>query len=379
MGQHAKLSPSASGTWMTCSGQLPLYSKLLSDKTLFKSDNSSVYAEIGTAIHEVCENILNDSTLATKDYVGATVNGHEMTEDHMETAQVFLDYVNSIPHDFASYEQRVKVPYIDDCWGTADVIKIKGNHLYVIDLKTGAGVRVDAHENTQGLCYAAGSYDAYADIFDIEKITFIIVQPPLDHISDFTFGPARLEEFGEELKDAVRRMEEEPEVYTPSEKACKFCACKPYCPAQHELAQRAAQSDFTLFKKSELTEWGEMLPILKDFVKGVEDRITKDLKAGRQVGGFKLVEGKGSREWKSTDKLEKAMASKGIDVEECKTEPQLLSPAQMETLFRKEKVTFDLGPHILRKPGNPTLTSADDPRSSIDPNQAAKDDFKDLK
>lgn len=384
MAAHAKLSPSGSHTWMKCPGSIPLVERL------DIKGGESIYASMGTAMHEVSERALKSGgRLTPSSFIGAEIYGHTITKDMVDICDVFVNFTNEIP-GFAAYEQRVHVPVIENCWGTADVVKVHDGHLNVIDLKTGYGVAVDAHENTQGLCYAYGAFAAYDPVFDIEKITFTIVQPPLNSISSFTFGVERLEEFAVELKEAEHRINKarptvykmdldnpDPawkEIFVPSEKACKFCAAKIFCPAQKDLAQRAAKADFGVFKKSEFGYWMEQIPLLKDFINAVEDRVFKDLSSGREVEGFKLVEGKRSRKWKDEEALLEELTLLYDDRPDFYlTPPKLMSPAQLEKSLKDEP--FDIGRHVVREDGKPVIAPNDDPRSPVNPGDSARKDF----
>lgn len=398
MGQHAKLSPSASYTWMTCPGSI-----LLADRLQLKS-TESVYASMGTAMHSVSETCLRRGIKNASEFIGRKVEGVEITADMAETCQTFIDYVNSIDTGdagFVAYEQRVKIPYVGNCWGTADVIKVVCRPgwtiLHVIDLKTGAGVPVDANENTQGLCYGAGAFDMLSPIYDFDEIIFTVVQPPLNSISSFAFDVDRLERFKQELIEAEERIithkplvdklnldafdsfELWAGVFNASDKACKFCAAKLYCPAQRKMVQDAARADFSDSRTDDLTKyltmWMNKVPLLKEFIKAVEGTVEKKLLAGQRVSGFKLVEGRKTRVWADEKALADALEER-FDDEIYTTKPELLSVAQMEKALKG--LDFNLTPYITKTPGSPTVVPEDDPRPPLNPSNSAKDDFKDL-
>lgn len=373
MAQHAKLSPSAAGTWMTCPGALPLRTKLI-DEGLVNPGKSSIYADLGTAMHEVAEKCLNDD-MDPKEFIGHEVYGHEITEDMAKISAVFVDFVREL-EGWKSYEQRVRVHSVDGVWGTADCISFHKGHLRVNDLKTGRGVKVDAHENKQLLCYALAAYHEYSMVWDIEKVTVTIIQPPLNHIDSYEISITRLEAFEEELIAAVQRMKDEPETYVPSTKACKFCAAKPWCPAQHDMANEAAVADFESITRTELVEWAKKAPIIKDFLKSIEDRVKADLDDGKQVPGFKLVEGRRDRVW--TDEKEfQAKLLKAFPGEDFYfTKRKLLSPSQMEKAMKGRP--FDYSEFVTRKEGKPTVATEDDPRDAYSPASAAAEDFSEV-
>ena len=384
MAAHAKKSPSASGTWMKCSAAIPF-----ADAIGAKGTESS-YAATGTAIHEVAEKCFTKG-FVPDDFLGKEVYGIVMEEDHIETAQTFVDFVNNIP-GAGMYEQRVNVEVIENCWGTADVIKSHNTHMNVVDLKTGYGVKVDAKENKQGLCYSLGAFNSIGDLFGIETVTFTIVQPPLGHIDSYTFDVERLEEFKQELIEADKRIDnareiiEEhgpdnlpdevvDEIFAPSEKVCKFCRAKPFCPAQWALATRAARADFGSLTKPEIIEFAELAPVIKDFLKAIEAEVKKDLLADKPVDGFKLVEGTRQRVWKDEERLIKKLKKQYPDRSKdfWMSEPELLSVAQLEKVMKKEP--FDLNFHVKREDGKPTVVPEDDPRQPYDKHAEAVKDF----
>mgnify|MGYP001413437033 CR=1 FL=1 len=101
-------------------------------------------------------------------------------------------------------------------------IVINGSTMQVIDLKTGGGVRVDAKDNTQLLCYALGAYLKYGIVYDVDMITMTIVQPPMNSIDSWTVSLEELMSFARELKLAYAAIQNEPTKFVTNEKACQF-------------------------------------------------------------------------------------------------------------------------------------------------------------
>lgn len=365
MADHAKLSPSASSRWMTCPGSVSLIESMPA-----RAYTESVYAKAGTAMHEVAEKCLTDHKLTAADFIGKTVYGVEITAEHAAISQKFVDFVTAMD-GVKFYEQRVEI--MDNCFGTADAVVIKGAHLTIADLKTGQGVFVDAEENTQLLCYALGAFLKFQDVFDIETITMCIVQPPLDNYSTYTITRDDLLEFQGRLREAAMRIADEPTTYVASEKACRWCNAAPICPAMRSLADEAAALYFSDdVEVTALSEWMERLPVLKNMIKTVEAR-TKDLLLdGIAVPGWKVVEGRRTRMWIDEIALEEYLSGQGFNSSDYMTAPKMLSPAQME----KKLPTADVSEFVTAKVGNPTIAREDDRRDAVDRTASARRDFE---
>lgn len=360
---HAKLSPSASARWMICPGSVHLEPDT-------KGEQSSVYAEKGTAMHEVAEQCLTKN-LAPSSFIGKTINGHIVTQDMVDIVQVYTNYVQAIAGD-KFYEEKVTLAeVINDCWGTADAVIIHSTRLMVIDLKTGAGVAVEATGNTQLLCYALGAYLKYRLVYDIETITMTIVQPPKNNIDSWTITIQELLAFAEELKRAYAAIQNEPNKFVASDKACKWCRAVSKCPEMKRLANEAAAVDFANIGQDGLEYWLDRLEQLKAFVEAVESNAKEQLLQGGLIKGWKVVEGRKSREWIDQSVAEKWFKSQGYD--SIYTKPTLLSPAQMEKALKGEAV--DMTPLIKISHGSPTIAKESDKRPSIDKTQSAKKDF----
>lgn len=360
---HAKLSPSASSRWMTCPGSVHLAPDI-------KGGSSSVYAEKGTAMHEVSENCLTKD-LEPKSFIGKTVNKHIVTQDMVEIVQVYVNYIQSLNgHKF--YEEKVTLAeVINDCWGTADGVVIDGSLMRVIDLKTGGGVRVEAEGNSQLLCYALGAYLKYAPVYDISTMTLTIVQPPMGSIDSWTISLEELLAFAEALKLSYAAIQNEPNKFVASDKACKWCHAKTQCPEMKRLANEAAVIDFKVMGMDAVEEWLPKLPMLNAFIEAVEAKAKDTLLTGGSIPGWKVVEGRKTRSWADVPTTELWLKQQGYD--QIYTKPVLLSVAQMEIALKGE--SLDMKPLIAVSIGQPTIAPEKDKRSAIDKNLSAKRDF----
>lgn len=62
-------------------------------------------------------------------------------------------------------------------FGTGDCLIIANKTLYIIDLKYGRGVLVDAEDNPQMMLYALGALNIFDALYDIEEVEMTIFQP----------------------------------------------------------------------------------------------------------------------------------------------------------------------------------------------------------
>ena len=115
----------------------------------------------------------------------------------------------------------------------------------------------------------------------------------------------------------------------------------------------------------------DLAPMVQEWFKECEKLAAKRLKEGQPVGGWKLVEGRGSREWKSSlteGDVVLQLKKLGVKVGDIYTK-KLVSPAQAEKLpaFTASKTKAQkLAPLIARKDGKPQLAPESDPRPGVD-------------
>ena len=361
---HAKLSPSASARWMTCPGSVHL-------EPDFKGGDSSVYAEKGTAMHTVSDDCLTKG-LEPKSFIGKTVNGHIIVQDMIDIVQVYVNYIQSL-NGQKFYEEKVTLAeVINDCWGTADAIIIEGSLMRVIDLKTGGGIRVESEGNTQLLCYALGAYLKYSPAYDISTMALTIVQPPMGNIDTWTISVEELLAFAEALKLAYAAIQNEPNKFVASDKACRWCHAKAQCPEMKRLANEAATVDFGNLSINTVEEWLPKLKMLSLFIEAVEAKAKDTMLAGGSIEGWKVVEGRRTRSWTDPVQTELWLKQQGYD--QIYTKPVLLSVAQREATLKGE--FLDIDDFVTIGFGQPTIAPEKDKRPSVDKNQSAKKDFE---
>lgn len=328
MSNHAKFSPSSSGVWLKCPSSVRLSEGI--------EDVAGPAAERGTRIHSVAENLLR---------------GEEVPAENLELIPEALPYVDFVQTVTQGYEvlieQRV---YLNDvCFGTADIIAIKGNHGMVIDLKTG---RVPVSPKSPQLAiYAAAAAKAY----DLHSVEAIIWQTGLTPTSDFLYRDDfnRIEEAVKAAVDVHGSIAPRPGDH------CTWCKARAHCRARALDVLNVAGSDLTT--NSDL---GLLLTHARkaaDWAADIEARALRALEDGAQVEGYQLVEGVSRRKW--ADNALEVIETAGLT--ELITFRQPLPITTVEKQLGRREVAELLSAAIEKPPGKPTVAPSTDPRPTV--------------
>jgi hypothetical protein len=178
--------------------------------------------------------------------------------------------------------------------GTADAVLVDGDHLHVIDLKTGR-VAVDATDNKQLLTYALGAMRQFKAPERI-TCTMHIFQPRVGH-SKWTVTGQDLIEHGEKLKAAAELALSSDAPTSPSPDACRYCKAKTICPSMREKVQEAARSDF----KPDTTVTPEMLDnaaLVAAWADAVQTAAKDQITNGQAITGWTMRAGRKTKFWK---------------------------------------------------------------------------------
>lgn len=361
---HATLSASGASRWMNCPGSVRMEAGI--DRP------SSPYAAEGTAAHELAESCLRKNYNADQ-LIGEIFYGHEATLEMAEYVQDYLDFVRGIEGNLM-IEQRVDFSkWAPGGFGTADAIILNDDTAHVVDLKYGKGLRVDADNNSQAMLYGLGAYSDFGSLFDIKKFRLVIVQPRLDHLSEFEITLEDLLAFGKKVIEAAQKTVGEDTELVPGTTQCRFCAAKDRCPALAERNMKLINEGFESYERpGERKQIDELTPeqialILKNidgvanWAKGLEARGQELLEKGVNVPEFKLVAGRSLRKWIDEETASKALVHK-LTKKKAFTE-KLISVAQAEKLLGKDsKILKD---HAFKPEGKPTIAHESDKREAI--------------
>ena len=279
--KHARLSASRTDRFMQCPGSYRL-------ESLMPYEPAGEAAAIGTAIHELSEIILSGKEVPTG-----------TDPDHVAMAQGYADFVNTLVENprkkliEVNLDEGLKSLH-PALGGTADAVLVDGNHLHVIDLKTGR-VAVDANENKQLLTYALGAMRQLKAPSSIE-CTMHIYQPRVGH-SKWTVSGNYLNLHGRRLLEAAELALSSDAPTNPSPDACRYCKAKTICPSMREKVQEVARNDF----KPDTSITPEMLDnavLMAAWADAVQSAAKAQITDGKAIDGWTMRAGRKTKFWK---------------------------------------------------------------------------------
>lgn len=371
---HALLSASASHRWLTCTPSVKLEGQF--------PESTSVYAEEGTLAHEIAElklrkHLTEPMSQKTFNTRLNKMKKHELFQDEMlKHTDTYLEYIQGITlgmaaQPYVAVEKKIDyAAYAPEGFGTVDCLIIGGETLYVNDFKYGKGVPVSAEDNPQMKLYALGAYLEYGFLYPIKKVHLSIVQPRLDSISEFEITIEDLSAWGEEIKPIAQKAFNGEGDYVPGDH-CKFCRAKAQCRARAE--QYSALEDFKMMKPPLISaeEVGQILEKaehLEAWVKALKEYALAQVLSGKDIPGWKAVEGRGSRSYVDLDTAFAYLKENGID-DAMLYERVPLTVAKIEKVLKKEQFRSLLEEpgYVVKSAGKPTLAPFNDKRRSVTP------------
>ena len=384
---HALLSASGAHRWLVCTPSAKLEEGF--------PDTTSEAAREGTLAHELAElkarHYFYTPDFGKKKYTTRAnkLKKEDLWKDEMERyTDEYLDYLkvtalnlNTAP--YVAIEQKLDLGnWIPEGFGTADCVMVYGNTVHVFDFKYGKGVQVDAEQNPQMLLYALGAYAACQMLYPIEQICMTIVQPRIDHVSEWTCTLEELLSFGEKVKERAALAIEGKGEYHPDEKACRFCRAKAQCRARSDFNVKKAFNIGEMPPLISAEEAGKRLLELQDIVKyqkDLQEWALSECLAGKDVPGWKAVEGRSVRDWSDMDAAFDKLIKSEMTMEEMLYEKKPLTLAQVEKLIGKKDFQDAVGEFVVKKFGKPTLVKESDKREAITNIVTAEEAFKEEK
>jgi len=345
---------------MNCPGSVALVQKM-------PPQPSNKYADEGTLLHNViAEIVMSDKHPET--WLGTTYNDQVLTLDLIDNklvpALAALDVID--PNKEMEIEAETRVGFGDllpGVFGSTDLIGRIGKRAVVLDWKFGDGVAVDVEENPQLMFYAAAAMRTEEAKWAFEgatEIEMVIVQPPA--VKRWVTTPARIAQFEKDLVKAVK-LAQQPNAELKIGDHCRWCAAKPICPQMTGAVDRALKTQIESINVGMLGSYLVNADILEDWIKDLRALAHQILDSGAPVPGYKLVAKRGTRQWTDEKDVVHWLDGKGLEPTEIYSK-EILSPAQMEKVLKKRKLTLpdDL---VVSVSSGTTLAVESDPRPAV--------------
>jgi hypothetical protein len=370
---HALLAPSAAYRWLHCTPSVQAEAQV--------PDKSSPFADEGTVAHALAAKKLRNGLgfpSPDEDAELASDRGRQWLDGEMDEcaefyAQFVMDRYRALLREDTNakiyIEQTVKVPILDGAvFGTADALLVGNGALEVIDFKYGRGVAVKANDNPQLMLYAAGALAA-EECAGVTSVQLVIVQPRKESVSGT--APISADFIRAWLRESVNdraMLALEGAGYRNPGTWCKFCKVKATCGALAAMSL-STPGDYPLEQLS-LDRLGDALrniDLVEQWVAAAKDKATEALRAGREVPGFKLVEGRRVRRIVDPEGLSKALTRAGY------TTDQMYRPQELRTITDLEKMVGrkrfgEISANYIDKPaGAPVLAPESDGRATWRP------------
>ena len=279
--------------------------------------------------------------------------------------------------------------YAKGGFGTCDCLVLGGSELHIIDFKFGRGVPVSAENNPQMMLYALGALELYGALYDIRDIVLTIFQPRADGdtVKEWSISRDDLVNWG---VFTVRPLAEKAfagEGEFHGGDWCRFCRAKNTCRARAD--QYTALEDFGTPNSKAETGILPKPPLLSDAEVGTVlekavalEKWVTDLKeyaltaclAGKEIPGWKAVEGRKTRIWDDPDTAFADITAAGIE-EAMLYERKPLTLAGIEKMLGKARFTEVAGTHVTVSAGKPALAPESDKREAITLKPSASEDF----
>ena len=368
---HARFSPSAANRRIHCPPSLLLEEQF--------EEGESIYAAEGTAGHALAEHLVRKylkrrtkrptSEFYTDELIAAVDEYVSFVIAEIEEAR------RACRQPIILVEQRVDASeYVDNCFGTADMVIITDKVAHIIDLKLGKGVEVHAEENPQLMIYGLGVLHMAEALYDIETVRMTIFQPRLYNASTWDVSPEFLKRWGEE----VLRPAGAQALIGAGEFAagtwCRFCRARNQCRARAEHFLEMAKMEFRqpallsdeevseiIAKADELSKWAS------DVYAFAQDQA---ISHGKHWPGYKVVEGRSVRKFTSDEEVIQAAQQAGYkDI----FKHSLIGITEMERLMGKENFNTILGRLVYKPKGRLTLVPDSDKRDAISTSSAQAD------
>lgn len=383
MADHALLSASSAYRWINCPASARLTENM--------PDTAGEAAAEGTLAHEICELHIRkqyiEPAMSTRTFNARLKKLREderYSAEMLEGAELYRDTINELcllrsERPYVAAEVRVDYSeYAPEGFGTSDCVIIGGGRLDVVDYKYGKGHVVKAENNPQLMLYALGALARYAAYYAVDVINLTIVQPRAGGVSDWQLSRDALEAWGESIKPTAQAAFD-----GTGECRCGDWCDKGFCKLRATCRVRADE-----FLRADFADTEKPLPELSDaeigaalsraeelraWVARLEEYTLSAILTGREIAGWKAVEGRSNRIIADVDAAFAALEAAGF-ARDLLYERRPLGITALEKLCGAKKFAEIAGAYIDKPAGKPTLVPVSDSRPAY---HSAAEDFGD--
>ena len=307
----------------------------------------------GRAFHEVSENMLKTYAIGA-DFVYRCDTVGLMSKDNIVITDEIFDAADDFAKDVIKtcngnlskmvVEQRIELDHLfPGVYGFGDVWMYDepNNHLYIWEGKYGHSL-IEVFENYQLLTYVSGileklGIDGHGELS--LKVTMRIVQPRGHHrngpVREWSDTAANLRAYFNILKMAFNDAYENPKCN--SGPWCKTCTGRYGCETLQRTAMDALDYCGDVFDGSlsgnnlalELRMLQRASDAIKNRLTGLEAQAISELRGGKQVPGYQLLQGYGNKRWKRDIDVDEIIMMGDIMGEDLRKPAQLLTPSQV--------------------------------------------------
>ena len=387
---HAILSASSAHRWLVCtpSARLELEEG---------QEECSAYAAEGTAAHALAELKLKYrfGKISVSEYEAeyeAFKVDPEFSKYYNKEFEEYVDdhveYIVSITNDLTDYhiyfEVRVNFAnVVPQGFGTADVLIVTEDTVWVIDLKFGAGVPVSAIDNPQLRLYGMGALNMFPNT---KYVKTTINQPRLLSRDTEELTKEELLKWAfEYVKPRAEEAIKGEGVLRASEDACRFCKLRGKCKERADTQLAIAQKEFEIIDQKanlvqnlsveQLSNILEIAPMFIDWFKDVQAFALGQLMQGVKIPGYKLVEGRSNRIITDETKVKEILLEVGLTEDEIMKPREMLGISKLEALVGKKLFAVLCKDYLVKPMGKLTLAPESDRRPEVSTFMIAQSDF----
>ena len=376
---HALLSPSGSHRWLNCTPSARL------EDGLNKVDKGSAASEEGTVAHELAEYAL--TKFLTGEYIPLIdeLPVPKEIEENKYFSGEMVDYITEyvifctdIYDRLASEGKMVSMTleqkfdlrnYVQECFGSCDCKISTEDEIYVIDLKYGKGIKVEAEKNSQLMMYGLGMLETLSasERAKIKTVKMYIAQVRLESFPEFIMSKADLVHWGIHELRVKAKIAWNGEGKQVVGSHCKFCKFKAMCKAQKDMVINEFESheEVKAITLTELSEVLNKLDAITDWVSAVKEYAFASLSQGHTVEGWKLVEGRSQRVINDVEEAVKRLNEVGFP-SDLLFNKKLKGIGDLERLAGKKILAEVLKDVIIKPNGLPTLAPESDKRPALE-------------